>query len=51
MDELSMIKRGDHVQNFHVHKLERGRKYTSPIALTVDKKCPKMMIYKSPMRM
>jgi len=40
MDELSMIKRGDHVQIFHVHKLERGGKYTLPIALTVDKKCP-----------
>ena len=27
MDELSMIKRGDHVQIFHVHKVERGEIY------------------------
>jgi len=31
MDELFMIKRGDHVRIFHVHKLERGGKYTLPI--------------------
>jgi len=39
MEEL-YVCRDDHQPNFHVHKLERRRKYTLPIVLTVDKKCP-----------